>query len=372
MADRNNPLKILQIIQKQQLRGAEMFADQLSRQLLSRGHECLIVALYGEKPPFSFDSKVKRLNANLGKRFFDLGGWKSLSNIIKEFKPDVVQANASDTLKFSVFSKIVYRWKAPVIFRNANKMGDFIDTHPKKIFNQWLLNQCTGVVSVSRLCQADFQKTFKFKAENITTVEIGVNILEKVPELPLDVSRVANEAPLMVNVGALTPEKNHEGLLKIFSQVKSKIPNARLAIVGDGKLRGLLESRIRQMNLINQVFLLGFRRDALAWIHAADLFVLPSLIEGLPGVILESFMLKVPVVANHVGGVSEVVLNKQTGLLIDPDKPEKFVDACLSLLENKNMGESLVKNAYTLVKEKFSNEAIAMRFETFYKQLIQN
>lgn len=365
-------MKILQIIQRQQLRGAEMFADQLSQELLSRGHECIIVALYGGNPRFSFASKVKNLNAKPGKRFFDLGGWKSLSNIIKEFKPDVIQANASDTLKFSVFSKIIYRWKAPIVFRNANKMSYFIDTRPKKIFNQWLVSQCAGVVSVSELCRADFQKTFRFKAENITTVEIGVNILEKMPELPGDVSWLASEGPLMVNVGSLSPEKNHEGLLSIFSQVKSKIPNVRLVIVGDGKLRGLLENRIRQMGLINQVFLLGFRRDALAWIHAADLFVLPSLIEGLPGVILESFMLKVPVVANDVGGISEVVINKQTGLLIDPDKPEKFVDACLSLLENKNMGESLVKNAYALVKEKFSNEAIALRFETFYKQLIQN
>ena len=365
-------MKILQIIQKQQLRGAEIFADQLSRQLLNRGHECIMVALYGGNPRFSFVSKVKNLNASPGKRFFDLGGWKLLSNIIKEFKPDVVQANASDTLKFSVFSKMIYRWKAPIIFRNANKMGDFIDTRPKKIFNQWLVNHCTGVVSVSRLCQADFQKTFRFKAENITTVEIGVNLLEKMPELPRDVSWLANQGPLMVNVGGLTPEKNHEGLLNIFSQVKQKIPNARLAIVGDGKLRGLLENRIREMGLVNHVFLLGFRSDALAWIRAADLFVLPSLIEGLPGVILESFMLKVPVVANNVGGISEVVMNKHTGLLINPDKPEKFVEACLSLLENKNTGESLVENAYTLVKEKFSNEAIAIRFEKFYKQLIQN
>ena len=365
-------MKILQIIQRQQLRGAEMFADQLSRELLTRGHECLIVALYGGKPRFSFVSKVKHLNANPGKRFFDLGGWKLLSNIIKEFKPDVVQANASDTLKFSVFSKIVYRWKAPIVFRSASKMSHFIDTRPKKIFNQWLVNHCAGVVSVSELCRADFQKTFRFKAKNITTVEIGVNILEKMPEIPQDVSRLANEGPLMVNVGSLSPEKNHEGLLKIFSQVKSKIPNARLAIVGDGKLRGFLENRIREMGLINQVFLLGFRSDALALIRAADLFVLPSLIEGLPGVILESFMLKVPVVANDVGGVSEVVINKQTGLLTDPDKPEKFVNACLSLLENKNMRESLVENAYTLVKEKFSNKAIALRFEAFYKQLIQN
>lgn len=365
-------MKILQIIQKHQLRGAEMFASQLSRKLLNRGHKCIMVALYGGDAQFPFDGKVLNLNAKPSKRFFDLGGWKSLSNIIKEFKPDVVQANASDTLKFSVFSKMIYRWKAPIIFRNASKMGDFIDTRPKKIFNQWLVNQCAGVVSVSRLCQADFQKTFRFKAENITTVEIGVNILEKMPELTQDVSWVASEGPLVVNVGGLTPEKNHEGLLNIFSQVKQKIPNARLAIVGDGKLRGLLENRIREMGLINQVFLSGFRSDALAWIHAADLFVLPSLIEGLPAVILESFMLKVPVVANDVGGISEVVINKQTGLLTDPDKPEKFVEACLSLLENKNMRESLVENAYTLVKEKFSNEAIALRFEAFYKQLIQD
>ena len=61
-----------------------------------------MVALYGGDAQFPFDGKVLNLNANPGKRFFDLSGWKSLSNIIKEFKPDVVQANASDTLKFQI------------------------------------------------------------------------------------------------------------------------------------------------------------------------------------------------------------------------------------------------------------------------------
>lgn len=349
-----------------------MFASQLSQQLLSRGHECIMVALYGGEAQFSFEGKVLNLKANPSKRFFDLSSWKDLARIIEDFKPDVVQANASDTLKFSVFSKTFCRWVAPIVFRNANKMGDFIDTRPKKFFNQWLVNHCTGVVSVSELCQVDFQETFQFKAENITTVEIGVNILDKMPQPPRDVPWPANEGPLMVNVSSLVPEKNHKGLLKIFSQVKSKIPNAKLAIVGDGKLRGHLENQIREMGLTEEVFLLGFRSDALALIHSADLFVLPSLIEGLPGVILESFMLKVPVVANDVGGISEVVSNDQTGLLIDPDKPGNFVEACLSILENEKMGESLAKNARALVEEKFSNEVIATRFEKFYEQLIQN
>lgn len=82
-----------------------MFASQLSTHLLERGHEVRLVSLLQGESLLPFNGKHIQLNRPLSRRFFDEEGWKSLDQLIKEFKPDVVQANAGDTLKLTLFKK---------------------------------------------------------------------------------------------------------------------------------------------------------------------------------------------------------------------------------------------------------------------------
>src|SRR4051812_46062486 len=109
-------MRILHLIQKQQLRGIEVFAAQLSTHLVNAGNEVMIVSLYGGTGTLPFSGKILSLDGDIKKKFFDWNAWKRLSKIIKDFKPDVVQANAADTLKYAVFSKKLFGWNQPVIF----------------------------------------------------------------------------------------------------------------------------------------------------------------------------------------------------------------------------------------------------------------
>ena len=102
-------MKILQIIQKKQLRGAEVFASQLSQHLEARGHEVMMVALADGVASLPFDGGIRVLGASLGKRFWDLKAWRSLARMVRKFAPDIVQCNAADTLKYAVFSKLLCR-----------------------------------------------------------------------------------------------------------------------------------------------------------------------------------------------------------------------------------------------------------------------
>ena len=124
-------MKIIQLIQKPQLRGAEIFACQLSSHLQEMGNEVLVVTIFEGDSELPFSGKIIELNLKPKYRFFDLKGWKEFHRIIKEFKPDVIQANAADTLKFASSSKRIFKWSVPIIFRNANKMGDFINSSLK-------------------------------------------------------------------------------------------------------------------------------------------------------------------------------------------------------------------------------------------------
>ena len=125
------------------------------------------------------------------------------------------------------------------------------------------------------------------------------------------------EAVVLIATGRLTDQKNPEGLLRAFARLAAEVPQARLWLVGDGPLRGAVEALRRDLGLEAQVSLLGERDDVGALLAAADVFVLPSVWEGLPLGLLEAMAQGLPVVATDVGDVGHVV-TAGAGLLVPP------------------------------------------------------
>jgi glycosyltransferase involved in cell wall biosynthesis len=101
----------------------------------------------------------------------------------------------------------------------------------------------------------------------------------------------------------------------------------------------------------------------------ADVLLLPSIIEGLPGVILEAFYCKTPVVAYDVGGISEVVINGKTGYLVPKGNEKAFVENVLKAIEKTSQNQQLVQNAWQLVMNEYLNTHIADKFLEVYKSL---
>ncbi len=349
-----------------------MFACQLSNHLLAMGHDVTVVCLLDGNAKLPFKGELVNLKRPLSKRFFDVGGWKQLAKYIKENKPDVIQANAGDTLKFVVLSKLFFRWKTPIVYRNANKVSDFITSRSKFIFNKFLVKQLEHIISVSELCRLDFIKTYSISPEKTTMVPIGIEAVAVNKTLSADILPYFTSGKVIVNVASLVPEKNHEALLRITQEVIKTQSNIRLLILGDGKLRESLKQRITAMGLESHVALLGYRSDVLSILSNADVFTLPSRIEGLPGVILEAFYCKVPVVAYNVGGISEVVKNDETGWLIDKDDEQKFIASVTEALTNSIKTDELEKNAYQFVTREFMNNNIAQKFAATYTKVLNS
>ncbi len=362
-------MRILQLIQKPQLRGAETFACQLSNHLLDQGHEVRVVSLLSGTAQLPFRNGVETLGVSLSNRFFDLKGWKALADFIAEYKPDVLQANAGDTLKFAVLSRLFFRWKTPLVYRNANKVSDFITSRPKFVFNKALVSGVDHVISVSELCRQDFIKTYSFPAANTAMVPIGIEPKPVSGKLPDDLSEYFKNGKVLVNVASLVPEKNHQGLIRIMESVVKAHPELRVIILGDGKLRAMLQQEIDAKGLSKHIILAGYRNDVLAIVAQADGFVLPSRIEGLPGVILEAFFCKVPVIAYNVGGVSEVVRTGETGWLIQKDDETGFANAIGELLQTSDKAAAMAQKAYELVNTQFVNAYLAEKFAAEYRKV---
>jgi len=361
-------MKILQLIQKPQLRGAEIFASQLSNHLLDNGHEVILVSVTKGTAVLPFRGKVIRLDRPLVWRLLDLKGWRQLGKVIRDFKPDIIQANAGDTLKLAVFSKLFLQWKAPIIFRNANKVSDFIDSKPKQYFNRFLVQQVDHVISVSELCRLDFIKTYGIPKEKTTTVSIGIELAESESVFPPDLIPFFSEGKVLIHAASFVPEKNHAGLVRIMKQLVDQGVAVRLIMIGDGRLRQEIQQLINESKLEKHILLAGYRPDVLSIMTRAAALVLPSLIEGLPAVILEAMHNGIPVIAYDVGGISEVVKPGETGWLVKAGDENSFMNAIKEVIERKDLS-AILEKAYHQVITEFDNCHLAKQFINCYTKL---
>jgi glycosyltransferase involved in cell wall biosynthesis len=358
-------LTILHLVQKPQLRGAEVFASQLATHLNEKGHRCIIVFVFPGSAQLPFTGEMKHLNGSSKRRMWDWPAWRKLAQLIKEEKPDVIQANAGDTLKYAVLSKLFFGWKQPIVFRNASTISLYIKTLPAKILNGFFFRYASMIVSVSSTSATDFAKLFPQFKERIVKVPIGIEETDFKARNPIQgVSK-----PVLVHVGGFTYEKNHTRLIEIFGAIHKKQPGASLHLVGSGPLQTQIEDLVKQKGLDLQVRFYGFRNDAMQFIKNADVLLLPSIIEGLPGVILEAFYCKTPVVAYDVGGIGEVVINSKTGYLVPKGNEEMFADRVLAALDKTPGNEEMVQNAWQLVTNEYLNTSIAGKFLAVYESI---
>jgi glycosyltransferase involved in cell wall biosynthesis len=365
-------MNILQLIQRPQRRGAEIFAVQLSGELIKMGHQVLLVSVFPGPGGLAFTGDWIRLDRSPNHRFFDLAGWRAFSKIVAEFRADIVQANAADTLKFAVFSKKVFGWNTPIVYRNANQMGDFIRGGIHRMFNQFLLNGVRGVASVSSASKRDLHYSFVFPKEQSTVIPIGIDSDE------IDVSLEARppvDLPkrFLLQIGGLVPEKDPLGMLAIFREIAKTDAGTSLVFLGSGQLQEALLSRIGELGLSDRVKVIPNQTNIFPILKHAEALVMPSKIEGLPAVILESMYCRVPVVAYGVGGIPEVLVTHQSGWCIPPTDQKGFITAIEELLSmNTQRKETILSNAYELVSFNFTLEKVGRLFENFYSRLLNS
>ena len=361
-------MKILQIIQRSQLRGAEIFACQLSECLQSEGHEVDVLVLFGSPTSlFPFPLNFLFLEADESKRWWDFQHYAKLATIIKKGQYDLVQANAGDTLKYASLSKKIFGWKAKLVFRNANKISDFINTTPKRILNKWLMKEVSSVASVSHECLLDFQRIYAGFDNRIACLPIGVTNTLPTPYSSLTEIGINGHGPFLLHVAGFMPEKNHTVLISIFSKLLKTHPGIKLLLIGEGKLKKTIQNIVKELALDKSILFLGKREDVLRIMPCCDALLLPSITEGLPGVILEAFASGLPVVAYDTGGIKEVV-SKETGWLVELHDENQFLENVKAVLSCKQ--EKIISNARALVSKEYDIQMIAKKFMAFYEQTI--
>jgi len=178
---------------------------------------------------------------------------------------------------------------------------------------------------------------------------------------------IPGDALLLGTIGRLHPTKGQTYLIKTATQLHLKFPNLHLLIIGDGPLRQDLEFELKQSAIPHT--LTGYLPRAYEALPAMDLFVLPSVSEGMGLVLLEAMQAGIPIVASAVGGIPEVVRAGKDGLLVPPGDVTKFTEACTSIIENPNLAKTLVLSGQDRWPM-FSIESMVSKTEQVYTRLL--
>jgi len=171
-------------------------------------------------------------------------------------------------------------------------------------------------------------------------------------------------------IASLTEEKGHDYLLQAAKGIILSFPDANFLIVGDGRERHRLEEKVAELGLTGKVIFAGTRKDIPEILSILDLFVLPSLKEGLPMALLEALASCLPVIATDVGAVSKVIISNETGLLIKSADTENLREAIATLLSDKSQALRLGLQGHKKVEAEFSSQAMSAKYFNLYRQVL--
>lgn len=374
-------MRILQLVQKPQRRGAEIFAFQLSHAFRNMGHEVRTGYLY----PYAGESPLEvlpddRVLGGEEKHPFEvaLGHHpvllRRVDRLIDETRPDIIQLNGARTVKYGALSKR-RRAAAPwrLIYRNIDNPAYWTrDRLRLWFYRNRVFPQIDGTIGVSQMTLDEVIRMYRLRTPSVFIP----NGIDPVPlrEAPTRSKarrtlEVGEDIPLLLFMGNLTEQKRPDRFLRVVAEVRRHLPEVQGWLLGRGPLEDTLRRRARTLGIEGAVRFCGYQQRVAPFIAACDLLVVTSDSDGIPAVVLEAGFLEKPTVATRVGGLHECVEDGVTGVLVDPADEPQLMAEVRGLLENPERRAALGSAAHTFVSDGFTIDVVARRYLDFYEKI---
>ena len=224
----------------------------------------------------------------------------------------------------------------------------------------WALRRfCHRVIAVSEAVRSYHVRKGHVTPASVVTLHNGIDVAAFRPEDPreLAVTRSSLGVPpgarIILTVAVLRPSKGIQHLIDALPGILAAVPNAHLLIVGEGAYSGTLRTLAAQRGVTSHVTFAGLRHDVPRLMQLGELFILPSLNDALPTVLMEAMAACKPVVATNVGGIAEIVRDGDTGLLVPPGCPAELGEACVRLLERPECALAMGRRGRQVVASSF-------------------
>jgi glycosyltransferase involved in cell wall biosynthesis len=239
---------------------------------------------------------------------------------------------------------------------------------------RWLYQNPAAIITTGEATKQLLMQRLGVPARQIFSIPTGVDLTEFIPQEKnrelLDRIKIPPEAFVFGSVAVLRSWKGHLYLLEAFQKLIAEGVRAYLLLVGEGPYRVVIQEKITQLGLQPWVRLAGFRDQVAPWFALMDVVVLASYAnEGVPQSLLQAMAMARPVIGTTVGGIPEVVISGETGLLAPPRDPSSLAQVLTRLMTDPDLRRDLGRRGRELVVERFSLEQMAAEIEAVYEVL---
>jgi glycosyltransferase involved in cell wall biosynthesis len=379
-------LKILQVAYKSEISGGEKVLLNLARHLRRRGHHLLVACpSYGPLVQALQGEGIDVRNIPV-KKTYDLIGAVRLKNLILRegvqilhthgMLVNIVGRMASRMAHVPISISTVHLTRELAKGGRAENTRQLLKGKYYRVWDNFTARFNDRIIAVSDSVRQDLISQ-GINPEKLVVIKNGI---ERVPhQSPLERENwlVQKKKELSIGNGAvvgtitrLSKQKDVHTLLYAMSNIVRDYPGIRCLIVGDGPQRRELEDLRARLALNGNVTFLGYRGDAREILNVFDIFVLSSLWEGLPLVVLEAMAASKPVIATRVPGTAEAVVDGTTGILVPLRNSEKLEESIKSLLGDQKLSQNMGEAGRRRVNKYFSAERMADETERLYLDLM--
>jgi glycosyltransferase involved in cell wall biosynthesis len=306
-----------------------------------------------------------------------------LADLMKREKVDIVHSQGA---RADFFARIAARLaRVPIVVSTIAMPAEGFDVNPIRkliymVFNRFSERFVDRFMVVSDALEKTMIEKHKIEPQRVVKIYNGIETDEyriSNEEVMCGKSRLMeemgleNEVPVIGAIGRLVWQKGFEYFIEAIPNVLKEIPEAMFLIVGEGELKEKLKVKSEKLKVKDSLIFTGFRNDIKEILQSIDVLVMPSLLEGLPMILLEAMAMGKPIIATDIEGIKEVLENVKTGLLVPPKDPKALTDAIVDLLIHRDKAYQMGNKARTVVNEQFSVDTMVEKVEEVYQELLQ-
>jgi glycosyltransferase involved in cell wall biosynthesis len=297
----------------------------------------------------------------------DYFAFLKVARILREQKIDIIHTHNTQPFVDGTIGALLSGVKTIV---HTDHARDFPDKR-RYMLAEWLMSHFAfKIVGVSEHTSKNLLKYEKISSRKVITIPNGIYG----PQYDIKIDKEAKKKELniqergpIIGLGVrLSKQKGVTYLLQAMPEIIKAYPSITLVIAGDGDDEERLKQEARDRGIAKNVLFIGARLDMPEVLRLFDLYVLPSLWEGLPIVILEAMAAGCPIVATNVGGNSMAIRDGENGTLIEPKNPVMIASEVIRLLSDEPLRKSYTKRGFELFKEQFSAEVMTRKYEKLY------
>jgi glycosyltransferase involved in cell wall biosynthesis len=365
-------VKVLQLLSSAGYYGAENMLLNLCASQSRAGCESALLVFYNAHQP-NADLYKEAARRGLNPAMVRCAGradWRALREIRRRMREQAIDVVHTHGYKADLYGYVAARREKKAVVatcHNWREVGRALRLYNR--LDRMVLKRFDAIGAVSESV-AEKLRLAGVPAGRIRVIPNGIDAKVFEGACPKPVSQLtAQSGPVIGVVARLDLQKGFEQLFHAVCGLSKSYPGLHVVIAGEGPDRQAIEQRVLELGLQGQVTLVGQRNDMPVVYATMDIFVLPSLNEGLPMTVLEAMASSRPVIATRVGAIPSVITDQQTGLLVEPGDVAGLRNAISRLLADPDLRRRLGQEARACVMQHYTADIMSRKYAELYDQV---